>query len=104
MELPLAAFLTIFAVVLFPNLAEAFSKEETQESGVQLAKQGMSLILLLSVAMTIPLAWFSQDFVDVMFGWGKMKRRVDRTNRNLGIGGVACTASSRDDFNNTSRV
>lgn len=73
LELPLGTFLTIFSVVLFPKLSELFASEETSEKGVELTKDGLRIILTLSIAFALGMIWFSRDIVTVVFGWGGME-------------------------------
>lgn len=70
-ELPLGAGLTVFAVVLFPTLSQAFANA-SDERGAVLLRRGIATVVALALAMTVPLVWFSSELTALVFGWGDM--------------------------------
>jgi murein biosynthesis integral membrane protein MurJ len=71
-ELPLGLVLTVFAVVMFPAIAALFADPQRAGEGERLARQGMTMVLSLSVAIGLGMAWFARDFAWLLYGRGKV--------------------------------
>lgn len=72
LELPLGAFITVIPVILLPKLSEFFVNKDTELAGIKLAKQGLNIIFLLAVIITLYLSLFNTEVVKLLFGWGVM--------------------------------
>jgi murein biosynthesis integral membrane protein MurJ len=70
-EFALGATITVLAVAIFPKLSESFAARDEARFGALLAG-GLWWLMLLALATTVPLLWFSRDFVELAYGWGRM--------------------------------
>jgi putative peptidoglycan lipid II flippase len=72
-ELPLGTLLTVFAVVLFPLIASKFADAATHAEGLAIARTGIGLVLVLSVAISTTVWVFAKDYCALLFGHGALK-------------------------------
>jgi putative peptidoglycan lipid II flippase len=70
-ELPLGGLISILAVVLLPALSEKCSQGDF-EGAETLTRQGLWLIWLLALPITLILSGFGQEFMILLFGWSDM--------------------------------
>jgi murein biosynthesis integral membrane protein MurJ len=71
-ELPSGVCLTIFAVALLPTLSELLHDEARMEQGISLIRHALLVVFAVSLALALPLAWFSGQLTRTAFGWGSM--------------------------------
>ena len=71
-EFPLGLGVMVLSVGIFPLLSHCFSRNE--ESCAEMVATGVQVVLLITVAMMLPLAWFAGDFAALIFGHGAMGR------------------------------
>ncbi len=70
-EMPLAVFLSVFAVALFPSLSEHFVGGREDEAS-KLSKTGIILVFIISFPMMLVMIWFSGPLTSIVFEWGAL--------------------------------
>ncbi len=70
-EMPLAVFLSVFAVALFPSLSGHFAGGREDEAS-KLSRTGIILVFIISLPMTLVMAWFSGPLTSIVFEWGAL--------------------------------
>ncbi len=70
-EFPLSIGVMVLSVGLFPLLSQCFARRE--ETCDEMVATGLQVVLLITVAMVLPLAWFADDFATLTFGRGAMQ-------------------------------
>lgn len=83
-ELPLGLVLTVFSVVLYPTIAAMFADEARSDEGERLARQGMTMVFSLALAISLGMGWFARDFTWLLYGHGKIDAQGQASIAALG--------------------
>ncbi len=70
-EFPLSIGVMVLSVGIFPLLSQCFARKDGQCD--EMVATGVQVVLLITVAMMLPLAWFAADFARLVFGHGQME-------------------------------
>jgi len=70
-EFPLSIGVMVLSAGIFPLLSQCFATR--QEECAEMVASGVQVVLLITVAMMLPLAWFATDFAQLVFGRGAME-------------------------------
>lgn len=71
-ELPLGVCITIFSIVIYPKLAEAFAEKEGITRGKIILIHGIRIVFFLSMALMMILILFNRDISSLVYGHGSM--------------------------------